>query len=194
MTSDSPQRDLRLVEAGPGMHVHPSAERRLAVEHWLLSTLPEQGRQRARTEWKTLAATLLPLGTLFSAVRLPRRVVYTVAQTDNPQMVDEFLAAALDDAPVICDPAGHRYYALVPANMPAQWPKTAAAWRTLGVDCLGRGAYMGVPKVDAVTLDPQAYASYWSVPMSSAAMLCEPLAVCRLIAVAARRLGTEGEA
>lgn len=185
----------RPVELAPGVVVHPTADRRLAVEHWLLSTLPDQGRERARWEWQEQDVTLLPLGTLFSAVRMPERVVHAVARTDNPRMVDEFLAAALDDGPVICDPSGRRFYALVPANMPARWHETADAWRDeLGVDCLGREAYMGVPRVDAVELNPQACASYWSVPMSSLAMLCEPLAVARLIAAAARKLATELEA
>lgn len=47
--------------------------------------------------------------------------------------------------------------------------------------------YLGVLRVDMAELEAQACASYWSVPMSSAAMLCAPLAVARLIALTAAR-------
>lgn len=185
----------RPVEPAPGVLVHSSADRRLATEHWLLSTLDANQRDRARREWQEPGVALLPLGTLFSAVRLPERLVHALARVYEPRMVGEFLAAALDDGPVICDPRGRRFYALVPASMPARWRKAADEWRAgFGVDCLGRDSYLGVPKVDAVALDPQTWASYWAVSMSSAGMLCDPLAVARLIAAAARRLDQEPEA
>ncbi|NEB00640.1 hypothetical protein [Streptomyces sp. SID13726] len=193
MDSDQTPR-LSLVETGPEVPVVTSAERRLAVEHWLLSTLPGPGRDRARMEWQEQEWALLPLGTLFAAVRLPERVVHAVARTDNPLMVDEFLAAALDDNPVIHDPLGHRFYALVPASMPRRYGPAAQEWRDYGVEILGSDAFLGVPRVDAEVLDTRTQASYWAVPMPSAAMLCEPLAVARLLAAAARRLGAEPDA
>jgi hypothetical protein len=144
-------------------------------------------------EWQDNGVALLPLGTLFSAARLPMRLVLAVAgEREAPsEGVDAFLADALDNGPVICDPRGHRYYALVPGSMPATWHQAVDDWQALDVDVLGRATYLGVPKVDAVTFDPQRYSSYWSVPMSSMATLCAPLTVARLIAAGRHALTEE---
>jgi hypothetical protein len=77
--------------------------------------------------------------------------------------------------------------------MPTTWRQAADDWRVLDVDVLGRGTYLGVPRVNAVELDPRTHASYWSVPMSSAAMLCGPLTVARLIAAGRHQLAEEPE-
>lgn len=188
----APDRAVRPVETEPGVLVHSSADRRLAIEHWLLSTHPTP--RQARTEWTKAGVALLPLGTLFSAVRIPGRLVLTLASTVAPAEADSFLADALDGGPVICDPRGPRYYALVPASMPLTWRRAADDWRMLDVDILGRETYLGVPRVDAVELDPRTHSSYWSVPMPSAAMLCQPLTVAQLIAAGRRQLAEEPEA
>lgn len=182
---------LRPVEPEPGVIVHSRADRELATEHWLLSTHPAP--EQARQEWSELGkVALLPLGTLFSAVRLPGRLVLAVAGGNAPSRdVDAFLNEVLEGGPVICDPHGLRYYALVPGSMPEKWHQAADEWRPLGVDCLGRSTYLGVPKVDVVDFNPRASASYWSVPMESAAMLCTPLNVARLIAAGAHVLARE---
>lgn len=172
---------LRPVETGPGALVHPAADRRMAAEHWLLSTLPDHDRVKARTEWTHHRMTLLPLGTLVSAVRLPARLVLAVAGGRVPSRdVDQLLAEVLEGGPVICDPRSRQFYALVPASMPATWSMAAAEWRPAEVECLGRGSYLGVPRLDVTAPDP--LGSYWSVPMESAATLCGPLSVARLIA------------
>lgn len=129
---------------------------------------------------------LLPLGTLYSAVRIPEHLVHAVAGSTEPAAVDEFLARALLGGPVICDPSGRRYYALVPAS-------TATRWRHGDADCLGRGTHLGVPRLDALEPDPQAWASYWAVPMPSAGVLCEPEAVAQLVVVAAYRTASAEE-
>jgi hypothetical protein len=182
----------RPVEPEPGVLVHSSADRQLAIEHWLLST--HSAPSRARLEWKENQATLLPLGTLFSAVRIPERLVLAAADLDEGDEVGDFLNRVLDGGPVICDPHQRWYYALVPGSMPATWKSAAQTWVQLGVECLGRGTYLGVPRVDIDQFDPQACVSYWSVPMSSAALLCDPLDVARLIAAAQRRIGEEQDA
>ncbi|MFJ9379381.1 hypothetical protein [Streptomyces sp. NPDC101455] len=138
--------------------------------------------------------TMLPLGTLFSAIRLPGDLVLAAACSSwNPEVIDPFLDETLDGGPVICDPHQRRYYALVPASMPATWTQAAEEWRPLGVECLGRGWVVGVPRVDVTEFTVQGIESYWSVPMSSAAMLCSPLHVARLIAAGMQRLGHGGE-
>lgn len=186
------QRALRPVEAAPGVLVHSSADRQQAVEQWLLSTLPV--RDRARMEWQEGRETLLPLGTLFSAVRIPQTLVNAIVGRVSNEEMDEFLADALDGGPVICDPKGHRQYALVPGSMPARWTAAAEEWMSLGVECLGRGTYLGVPPVKAVTLDPARWVSYWSVPMPSAGELCSPLTVARLLAAGKRCLAEAADA
>ncbi|MFF2213680.1 hypothetical protein [Streptomyces antibioticus] len=186
---------LHPVEAGPGVFVHSAADRRLAVENWLLSTLPDQrGREVARKQWRELGAAMLPLGGLFSAVRIPARLVHAVAGTVVPADVDEFLEHALDGGPVICVlHGGRRYYALVPGSMPRTWHDAAEEWRAVEVDCLGRDALLGVPPVTRVDHDPVTWASYWSVPMAAAGELCAPLSVARLVAAGVHRLGEEEE-
>lgn len=176
------------------MLVHTSSDRALATQQWLLSTLDEEGRSRSLTEWAEHRMALLPLGTLFSAVRIPGRLVHVLADPTEPADADAFLRDALDGGPVICDPNAIRYYALVPASMPEKWREAAVDWRSLGVEALGRGTVVGVPRLDVVEFDPRTYGSYWSVSMSSAAMLCEPRDVARLIAEAGRQLAVEADA
>ncbi|MET7567511.1 hypothetical protein ABZT04_03260 [Streptomyces sp. NPDC005492] len=172
-----------------------ATERRLAVEHWLLSTHPAPGHPRIRLEWQEHGVAMLRLGALFSAVRLPGDLV--LAASDCPgeaAEVDAFLDEALNGGPVICDPRGRRYYALTPPGLPDSWQQAADDWRALGVDLLGCATYLGVPRPDAVELDIQAYGPYWSVPISSVARLCAPLDLARLIAVGERRMSEEVEA
>ena len=149
--------------------------RELAAAHWLLSAHPEPNQ--ALQEWLSDGGlVLLPLGTLFSAVRIPGHLVHAAAGSEDPTVVDEFLAEALFEGPVICDPRGSRYYALVPAG-------TTVTWRDPRAECLGHGTYLGVPRLDAVHPNHRAWSPYWSVPMPSAAELCGPYAVAQLVAV-----------
>ncbi|MFF8034938.1 hypothetical protein [Streptomyces sp. NPDC016626] len=187
-------RALRPVPAA-GVLVHPTADRRLATEHRLLSTLPAQRRAQARAGWQEHGVALLPLGGLFSAVRLPASLVHAVTCGHvSAEDVDAVLRDALGGGPVICDQDGGRYYALVPATMPQTWHQAAVDWRTDDVDVLGRGAYLVVPRLDLTECDRGARRSYWSVPMVSADVLCRPLAVARLIAAARQQMPQEEEA
>lgn len=184
MSSDHTQQALP-----PGVLVHPTADRRLATTHWLLATLPATGRDRARTEWQEQGIALLPLGTLFSAVRLPAALILAAGHLNAPgPEVDAMLHEVLD-GPVICDPRGRRYYALVPASVPRTWRQAADDWRIADVDVLGRDTLLGVPRVDRDRDSAQPGASYWAVPMSSAGALCRPLAVARLIAAGRHVMG-----
>ncbi|MEU0584600.1 hypothetical protein [Streptomyces sp. NPDC006132] len=144
-------------------------------------------------EWQEHQVAMLPLGTLFAAVRVPGPLLIALTNNAKVSELDAFLRRALDGGPVICDPHFFRYYALVPASTPRTWHQALDDWRALDVDCLGRGSYLGVPRLDAVD-GTQARASYWSAPMDSAAMLCRPLAVARLIAAGRHCLGPEAEA
>lgn len=193
-TSRPGRRALHPAQCGPGTTVHSSADRRLAVEHWLLATLCGPGRDRARMEWQEQQVTLLPLGALLCAVRIPERVVHALARTDHPQMAAEYLKAALEDGPVIHDPRHARYYALVPASTPQAWHRALPDWRSLGVDVLGREALLGVPGVDVDADAADGWSSYWAVPMPSAGILCDPMVLARMMAAAMRRLTPEAGA
>ncbi|MFI0136119.1 hypothetical protein [Streptomyces luteogriseus] len=192
MNSDHSHLALRPIEAAPGVLVHPTADRRLASEHWLLATLPAPSRDRARLEWDQHQVTLLPLGTLFSAVRIPGRLLVALTGITEAPKLDQFLRETLDGRPVICDPHFRRYYALVPASMPRTWHQHLDDWRVMDVDCLGRGSYLGVPSVDAVQWT-RSRATYWSAPLDSPSMLCSPVEVARLIAAGRHCMPAEPE-
>ncbi|MGK5693197.1 hypothetical protein ACSNOJ_09855 [Streptomyces sp. URMC 128] len=184
---------LRPTGAEPGVLVRPTADRRLATEHWLLATLPPPLRDRARWEWQQYRVAMLPLGGLFSAVRIPECLLAALSTSTEAGGLDEFAAEALGGGPVICDPRFSRYYVLVPAGMPATLHQIAETWRALDVGCLGSGSFLGVPRLDAVNREP-ALASYWSVPMDPAAVLCTPLTVARLVAAGQHCVEAETEA
>lgn len=189
MSSDHSQA-LPPAIAAPGMLVHPTADRRLAAEHWLLSTLSRDRRARARLEWREQGVAMLPLGTLFSAIRIPAAVVLASGRCHSHTDANQFLATVLD-GPVICDPRGHRYYALVPASTPRTWHEVVDDCQVADVDVLGRGTLLGVPPLDRTEFEPVAAASYWAVPMESMAVLCRPLTVGRLIAAGCDQLTEE---
>ena len=140
---------LRPVESEPGALVHSTADRRLATEHWLMATCPAASHERLRMEWQENGVALLPLGTLFSAVRIPGRLIFATALTEDREEVDAFLDDALRGGPVICAPHGSRYYALVPGSVSRTWREAAKEWRSADVEVLGIGSYLGVPRVDA---------------------------------------------
>ena len=176
----------------PKVIVHPAADRRLAATHWLLSTLPAAGRDHARREWEDTGVALLPLGTLFSAVRIPGRLLRALTGPLSLPETDTVLAEALRGGPVICDPHRPSYYALVPASMPRTWKDAATEWDEVDVVVLGRDTVLGVPRLDATEPDPT-LSSYWSVPMDSPGELCAGLAVARLIAAGRHVLDAEPE-
>ena len=151
-----------------------ASQRLLSASHWLLSAHPKPNQ--AREEWsKAGGLVLLPLGTVFSAVRIPERLVHAAAGSEDPTAVNAFLADALFEGPVICDPRASRFYALVPPSSDMEWPYP-------GAEHLGHGTYLGVPRLDAVDPNHHAWSSYWSVPMSSADRLCGEAAVAHLVA------------
>lgn len=148
------------------------AERHLAVEHWLLSTVAD--RKRVREEWDERPFAMLPCGSLFAAVRIPSVVVQAAAGSKDQEVVDQFLAKALMDGPVICDRYAALHYALVPAS-------TARQWDVPDTICLGKRAELGVPRPGVSAADKTRV--YWSVPMGSAGELCSPAAVSQVVMV-----------
>ncbi|MEU3290140.1 hypothetical protein [Streptomyces longwoodensis] len=181
-------------ETPPGVSVHPGADRRLATEHWLLSTLPtSQARAKARCQWSEHGLAMLPLGGLMSAVRIPAAMVQALARKTSLPATDTFLAHALKGGPVICAMhGGRRYYVLVPGRVPQTRHDLVAQWARQDIECLGRGAYLGVPPPDQDHYAPATQASYWSVPMESAGALCLPRTVAQFISAGGHALGQPG--
>lgn len=157
------------------------AEQLLAVEHWLLSTVPD--RRRVREEWEEHSLALLPCGALFTAVRIPSFLVQAAAGSDQQDSVDRYLAAELVGGPVICNRHADQYYALVPAS-------TVRRWNAPGAVCLGTGQELGVPRPGLGGADGAWV--YWSVPMDSAGELCSPAAVAQIVTVGRYRSVAHG--
>ncbi|GAB2953304.1 hypothetical protein GCM10023080_010000 [Streptomyces pseudoechinosporeus] len=57
-----------------------------------------------------------------------------------------------------------------------------------------RFTYLGVPRTDLTTYNPEAWHPYWSVPMPSVGELCAPDAVAQLVVFGRFRLASEVEA
>jgi hypothetical protein len=135
------------------------------VEAWLASahTSPDA----VRMEWDSeTRLALIPLGRRFDAVRLSEGLVHSVAGISEPATVNGWLGWTFNGGPVIHDPGGRRYYALVP-------PGTAEEWRAPAAQCLGEGTYLGVPRLDLTGLDQRTLCSYWAVPVTRPGKLCQ---------------------
>ncbi|WAZ20141.1 hypothetical protein STRCI_001240 [Streptomyces cinnabarinus] len=142
----------------------PSPQRSQAVEAWLAAAHPLPSAVHG--EWDSDARlALLPLGKLFDAVRIPEHLIHAIAEASSPAIVSNWLGWIFNGRPVIHDPQGRRYYALVP-------PGTAKDWRAPAASCLGDGTYLGVPRTDLTVLEEAASVSYWAVPLTRPGWLC----------------------
>ncbi|MEU2430696.1 hypothetical protein ABZ611_14510 [Streptomyces sp. NPDC007861] len=147
---------------------------------WLSTALCEP--EHATRQWALQGVALLPLGVVFSAVRLADEIVHAAADSDCPAVVADVLAEGVD-GPVIHDPRGRRYYALVePGAAPGRFP------RSCGVDWLGRGSHLCVPDADRTEYAPPTRTPYWAVPIESAGDLCEQSAVAWMARIGRARL------
>lgn len=121
---------------------------------------------------------LIPLGRRFEAVRIPESVARHALDSGDQPGVTSGLARHLQGGPVIHDPGGQRYYALVPTG-------TALWWRAPAAKCLGEGTYLGVPRADLIEGDERTRCSYWAVPMAQPGELCRADDVLSLVMVGA---------
>ncbi|MET9127140.1 hypothetical protein [Streptomyces sp. NPDC004528] len=161
--------------------VTKGADRLRAAGHWLLTAAPDLNQ--SRREWDAEDVTFLRCGALFTAVSIPRAVVHAAAQSASPRLVDGFLAEALDGGPVIAAYGLVLYYALVPATTHLRWSQS-------GSECLPARQLLAVPPVDHATYENRQ--AYWAVPMDSAATLCMPALVERVVSVGRSRLTESG--
>lgn len=153
-----------------GTPVHTRSDTNSAIATWLACTL--KAPDAAHQEWTDNHVAMLPLGVRFDAVRIPAQLIHAAAGTSEPNVLGGFLAEVLGAGPVIHDPQAW-FYALVP-------PRTTATWRSPLARCLGRGSWLGVPRVS----DDEAGAGpYWAVPLMAAGELCTPHEVAELLVV-----------
>ncbi|WAZ18996.1 hypothetical protein STRCI_008666 [Streptomyces cinnabarinus] len=135
------------------------------VEAWLASAHPSPATPYGEWDGEARLA-LIPLGRRFDAVRIPAAVAHHAFASHDLPVVARRMARHLCGGPVIHDPAGSRYYALVP-------PGTAPHWRAPAAQCLGEGTYLGVPRPDLTEPDQGTLCSYWTVPVPRPGKLCQ---------------------
>lgn len=123
-----------------------------AASEWLASADPDPGR--AQLWMSQTRIVMLPLGSLFDAVRVPTAV--------GESIVDAGL-----EGPVVRDPRGSVDYFLVP-------PGTAGIWVTpkgvADVTCLGTATWLTVPSLP-VTTPPGAH---WIQAPDGSGQLVDP--------------------
>ncbi|MGW1746741.1 hypothetical protein ACWCRD_14190 [Streptomyces sp. NPDC002092] len=155
------------------------------ISEWLARAHPVP--QRAHAEWARQGVTLLPLGKLFCAVRLPGDLVYAAVSSADADQVADALGKLLH-GPVIHDHrnTGAMYYALI------NWGAGVIQEMDQNQDapCLGAGTYLGVPRIDR--REPPGI--YWVVPPRYDGDLCRPGAVRSLVANGRRRLALRAAA
>lgn len=127
---------------------------------------------------------LVRLGTLFDAVRVPENLVHLVTGSDKPEAVRERLTTYLPGGAVLRAPSPGCYYCLVEPGTTTWWPSPAA-------ECLGDGAYLGVPHPDRST--PNVVDSYWISPLSRPGGVCSAGSVLSLVAAGACRADADDD-
>ncbi|WP_155056618.1 hypothetical protein [Streptomyces blattellae] len=138
-------------------------ERQFAATSWLLGAADD--RDLARRQWDDQGIALLCCGGILAAVRIPARLVWAIAKTEQLEKVDAFLGEWFDGGAMFMDVHSHMYYALVPGT--PKWPLNDRDFP--GVDCLGRDNFLGVP---ASRLTRPKGRAYWCLPMQSPGDLC----------------------
>ncbi|MFF8399186.1 putative ATP-grasp-modified RiPP [Streptomyces sp. NPDC016172] len=152
------------------------------VSDWLARTHPAP--ERVWTEWATQGVALLPLGERFAAVRMSSEIVHAAVQSEDQDRVAAELGDLLGGG-IIFDRrvAGGTYYALVDGHADLMWADDDV------VTCLGRGTYLGVPRMDR----QQPPGTYWVVPPRYEGDLCPSRSVLGLLEAGHARLAAEGE-
>ncbi|WP_425540909.1 putative ATP-grasp-modified RiPP [Streptomyces coeruleorubidus] len=154
----------------------------LDISEWLARTHPVP--ERVRTEWAAQGVALLPLGEGFAAVRMASDVVHAAVQSEDQDRVAAALGELLGGA-IIYDRrvAGGTYYALVDGHAVLAWAYNGI------VSWLGRGTYLGVPRIDR----QRPPGTYWVVPPRYAGDFCRPCSVVSLVEKGRSRLTGEAE-
>lgn len=155
------------------------------MTEWLASShaQPEQ----VRTAWREHGIAVLPIGSLFDAIRLPEELVHAaVGDRALGQAHTDFALGVHLEGPAIHDGHGKNYYAIVPAGTVHEWRSTA-----LGVECLGRGTHLGVPALNIIEYQPT-HPVYWAA-VDPRPGHCDPASVALLVRIGAARLSEASE-
>ncbi|MFE3736806.1 hypothetical protein [Streptomyces sp. NPDC059134] len=132
-----------------------------AIAGWLLKAAADP--EIAKADWEEGRPAMLPLGGCFDAVKMQPDLVHAATANTAPVQVCDALAR-LVDGPMVCHP-GTWFYALVPAG-------TTETWKSPDATVLGRGAWLGVPRLDSTR--PASLLPYWAVPPKEVRQLCTP--------------------
>ena len=154
----------------------PQAE---ATSRWLAGSLDRPAN--AHQEWTANGIAILALGRRLSAVRVTEDLVYAVtASTTVAHVLRDVL-----HGPVIHDPSGQRFYALVP---PSPSSGSLGPYATY----LGLGHFVGVPRVEDT--EPSRFlTSYWAAPMLRPGDLCDPIRLASMLTVGSDALASRDE-
>jgi hypothetical protein len=147
--------------------VHPSGDRRLAVAHWLLTAALDP--VQARKDWPRVGTVLLRCGEVFTAVRMPGRLVEAAAGTGNPACMTTSLRELTGGGGVWADRHSRAVYFLVPAE-------TTRAWNVPGTQCLDDRYVVGVPWPGGDACE-DGERTHWLVEMDAPGTLCSADAV-----------------
>lgn len=151
-------------------------ERRLAIEHWLLTAAND--RQQACLGWQRDGVARLRCGGVFTAVCVPMRLVYAAAAADKQWEIGVYLGKALPGggAVFLCENSDHAYFLVYPTA----WNR----WRVPDTRCLTPDIELCVPHPDS--------ASRWLLDMGGPGDLCAPDAVKQLVMFARFRVAQSG--
>ncbi|MFE3992049.1 hypothetical protein ACFXPW_10260 [Streptomyces goshikiensis] len=149
-----------------------------SLAEWLAASHPNP--KDVWAEWVGRGVAVLPLGTLFGAVRIPEAVVHAAVESAEPKRVNAVLADRLE-GPVIHDGRGRAYYPLVRTEARLDWGTSVP-----GVELLAPATLLGVPALNLRRYTPAA-PIYWAVAGYSPRH-CESSAVALLVRVGAARL------
>ncbi|WP_053727162.1 hypothetical protein [Streptomyces sp. WM6378] len=166
----------------PATPLTESKSDREAVSRWLAGSLNRPAN--AHQEWADTGIAILALGRRLSAVRIAEDLVYAVTATTVPATVARVLREVLH-GPVIHDPRGQRFYALVPASPSSGRLGPYATY-------LGLGHFVGVPRVES-TAPSRFVTSYWAAPMLRPGDLCDPIRLASMLAVGSDALASRDE-
>ncbi|MFD6467859.1 hypothetical protein [Streptomyces goshikiensis] len=148
------------------------------LAEWLACSHPDP--RQAWADWVAHGVTVIPVGTLFSSVRIPEAIVHAAVESTDPRQINKVLANRLD-GPVIHDGRGRNFYPLIGAEARLDWDTTAP-----GVERLAPATQLGVPAPNLHRYTP-ATPIYWAVA-GYTPRHCGSAAVALLVRVGGARL------
>jgi hypothetical protein len=130
---------------------------------WLANAADDP--RSALSQWETQGLAPLACGRIFSAVRIPARLVWAAAGTQNLNGVNAFISWWFYTGAAFMDLHTLSCYALVRHTVPWRWSDRELP----GVEHLGSDNHLQVP---APRLTESKGRAYWCRPMESPGELC----------------------